>query len=215
MASTQKSDYAKANNQPPDLVVFQGTTYFAGYYPGFSIAGAVNGGDALSTLVLRAHTKNRAGTVKLNSNDPRDVPDINFHYFNEGTDTAGLDLDAVEQALLYIRNNLNMQPKFRSNYYVQEIGPMAKYSDSQLRQGIMDEAWGHHACCSNPMGLTSDDNAVVDSKFRVIGVKNLRVVDCSIFPNIPGYFVMVPIYMISEKATDDILRTAGATPYVP
>jgi len=37
----------------------------------------------------KAHTINRAGTVKLRSADPRDPPDINFHYFHEGTDIAG------------------------------------------------------------------------------------------------------------------------------
>jgi choline dehydrogenase len=55
------------------------------------------------------------------------------------------------------------------------------------------------------MGPKSDPMAVVDSNFRVRGVKNLRVVDASVFPRIPGYFVMLPIFMISEKASDAIL----------
>jgi choline dehydrogenase-like flavoprotein len=40
-------------------------------------------------------------------------------------------------------------------------------------------------------------------------VSNLRVVDASIFPRIPGFFIVVPIYMISEKATDEILAAIG------
>jgi choline dehydrogenase len=47
--------------------------------------------------------------------------------------------------------------------------------------------------------------AVLDSKFRVQGVKNLRVVDASVFPKIPGMFIVTAIYMISEKASDVIL----------
>jgi len=47
--------------------------------------------------------------------------------------------------------------------------------------------------------------AVLDSKFRVRGTRGLRVVDASVFPRIPGYFVVVPIYMVSEKAADVIL----------
>jgi choline dehydrogenase-like flavoprotein len=31
------------------------------------------------------------------------------------------------------------------------------------------------------------------------------IVDASVFPRIPGFFVAAPIYMISEKASDVIL----------
>ena len=37
-------------------------------------------------------------------------------------------------------------------------------------------------------------------------VKNLRVVDASVFPKIQGFFIVSSIYMISEKASDVILR---------
>jgi choline dehydrogenase len=39
----------------------------------------------------------------------------------------------------------------------------------------------------------------------VRGVKRLRVVDASVFPTIPGFFVIMPIYVIAEKAADVIL----------
>ncbi len=73
---------------------------------------------------------------------------------------------------------------------------------------IKNEAWGHHASCSNPMGKSTDPMAVVDSNFMVIGARNLRVVDASVFPRIPGYFPMIPIMMMSEKASDVILSEA-------
>jgi choline dehydrogenase len=47
--------------------------------------------------------------------------------------------------------------------------------------------------------------AVLDSKFRVRGATGLRVVDASVFPRIPGYYIQTPIYMISEKAADVII----------
>jgi choline dehydrogenase-like flavoprotein len=46
---------------------------------------------------------------------------------------------------------------------------------------------------------------VVDSNFRVYGTKGLRVVDASVFPRIPGFFIVSSIYMIGEKAADAIL----------
>jgi choline dehydrogenase len=54
--------------------------------------------------------------------------------------------------------------------------------------------------------------AVVDSRFRVIGTRGLRVVDASVFPRIPGFFIVTPIYMIAEKASDDIIADARRTP---
>ena len=43
--------------------------------------------------------------------------------------------------------------------------------------------------------------AVLDSDFRVRGTEGLRVVDASVFPHIPGFFIVAPIYMIGEKAS--------------
>jgi choline dehydrogenase len=60
------------------------------------------------------------------------------------------------------------------------------------------------------MGPRSDPMAVVDGEFRVHGTKGLRVVDASVFPRIPGLFIVVPIYMIAEKASDVILRDSSS-----
>ena len=65
--------------------------------------------------------------------------------------------------------------------------------------------------CSAKIGADSDPTAVLDSKFRVRGTSNLRVVDASVFPKIPGTFIVLPIYMVSEKATDTIIGELGET----
>jgi choline dehydrogenase len=36
------------------------------------------------------------------------------------------------------------------------------------------------------------------------------VVDASVFPRIPGFFIVTAVYMISEKASDVILADATA-----
>jgi choline dehydrogenase len=76
--------------------------------------------------------------------------------------------------------------------------------DAAIRDFIVREAWGHHASCSCPIGADGDPMAVLDSEFRVRGVQNLRVVDASVFPRIPGLFLVTNVYMISEKASDVI-----------
>jgi choline dehydrogenase-like flavoprotein len=98
-----------------------------------------------------------------------------------------------------------------------EIQPGAgKPSGSdKLTQWIIEEAWGHHACGTCRIGSDpwrakvtelKDKEAVLDSSFRVHGVRGLRVVDASVFPTIPGYFISVPTFLISEKAAETILH---------
>ena len=81
-------------------------------------------------------------------------------------------------------------------------------SDEGINKFVQDRAWGHHASCTCKIGGDDDPDAVLDSEFRVRGVKGLRVVDASVFPKIPGFFVVMPIYMIAEKAADAILKDA-------
>ncbi len=49
---------------------------------------------------------------------------------------------------------------------------------------------------------------MLDSAFRVYGTQGLRVVDASVFPRIPGFFIVSSVYMIGEKAADAILADA-------
>ena len=50
-------------------------------------------------------------------------------------------------------------------------------------------------------------NGVLTSDFRVHGTEGLRVVDASVFPRIPGFFIASAVYMIGEKAADVILAS--------
>ena len=80
-------------------------------------------------------------------------------------------------------------------------------SDEQLADYVRDNAWGHHASCSCAIGAR-EANGVLDSRLRVHGTERLRVVDASVFPRIPGFFIASAIYMVAEKAADMILSDA-------
>jgi choline dehydrogenase len=194
----------------PDLFIFAVPGFFKGYYKGYSQDRAnpnlPNKHNILTWLVMKAHTKNRAGTVTLRSADPRDVPEINFHYFYEGTDRGDSeDLDALVEGFEFVRK-INRIAMHRG-VVKREIWPSQESNvenDAGIREFITREAWGHHASCSCPIGADGDPMAVLDSRFRVRGVRNLRVVDASVFPRIPGTFIVTNVYMISEKASDVI-----------
>lgn len=190
----------------PDVIMFFAAGPFHGYYPGFSVD-VTTVTDQFTWTILKAHTQNRAGTVKLRSTDPRDTPDITFHYFSEGSDKTGEDLESVVNAIELARR----MNKRIGDLSQGELFPGPDYqSRDDIARFVANEAWGHHASCSNKMGPRQDPMAVVDSQFRVHGTKNLRIVDASVFPYIPGYFILTPIYMISEKASDLILASAKA-----
>jgi choline dehydrogenase len=139
------------------------------------------------------------------------MPKINFNYFDTGTTTDGADtrdLDAVVKGLQIARKiAADLSLVFSANFT--EVFPgTAVATEDQMRDYVKDNAWGHHASCTCPIGVDNDPMAVLDSNFNVRGVDALRVVDASVFPRIPGIFIAVPVYMISEKAADVILATA-------
>ena len=188
----------------PDLFCFALVGLFGGYFPGYS-SPTVTRPNYLTWAILKAHTQNRAGEVVLRSADPRDTPLINFHYFEEGSDAAGEDLDSVVAGIRFVRR-LTAQLKTEGLIAEEEEPGDARQSDEELKDYVRTRAWGHHASCSCPIG-PREDGGVLGSDFRVHGTEGLRVVDASVFPRIPGFFIASAVYMVAEKAADVILSS--------
>ncbi|MCJ1442291.1 MAG: hypothetical protein MMC23_002784 [Stictis urceolatum] len=211
LAATMSVRSKFASTSDIDLYIFGGPIDFIGYFPQWGDY-AVKDHSHFSWYTLKAHTRNRAGTVQLKSADPLDTPLINFNYFDTGT-TAGaadqLDLNAMVQAIKMSREALSEYNKYGilgGDSFVEENPGPDITTDEDIGQYIKDRAWGHHASCTCAIGADNDPMAVLNSKFQVRGVQNLRVVDASVFPRIPGIFIQAPIVMVSEKAADVILN---------
>jgi len=184
----------------PDLFCMSLLARFAGYYPSYSreFAEKLN---YLTWVVLKAHTRNRSGEVTLRSSDPRDAPAVNFNYFGEGGDE---DLTAVVDGIRFVRT-LSARLKKQDLIEEEELPGERLQTDEELKEFVRSNAWGHHASCTCAIGPL-EKNGVLDSGFRVHKTRNLRVVDASVFPRIPGFFIAGAIYMIGEKAAETILR---------
>jgi choline dehydrogenase-like flavoprotein len=214
-----KRSGAEEGRPEPDLFIFGTPAAFRGYYWGWSKDllhkeqhGNADQRNLWSWVILKAYTSNTAGSVRLRSNSPFETPAICFASFAEGSPGWEQDLAAVADAVKFVRQ-INLHPK---TPFKDEVQPGKDKPDESeaLNDWIKNEAWGHHACGTCRLGSDPwranvhdllDRNAVLDSKFKVHGVRGLRVVDASVFPTIPGYFLVTPIFMISEKAADTIL----------
>jgi choline dehydrogenase-like flavoprotein len=163
----------------------------------------------LTWAVLKAHTRNNAGRVTLTSDNPLDTPHISFRYFEEGSDAEGEDLESVVDGIEAVRR---LTADLGSLVAEEELPGKQCQTRDQLRDYVRSQAWGHHASCTCKIGKPDDPLAVLDSDFRVYGTEGLRVVDASVFPYIPGFFIVSAVYMISEKATDAILADARRPP---
>jgi choline dehydrogenase len=180
----------------PDMVHFNFPLNFTGYHPG-TPAQAADSHRTFTFLNLKAHGFNRAGVLRLESNDPRDTPYINFRYFEQGADK---DIPAIIKGIKDIRKTM---AKTRLRY--KEVRPGSQVtSDAALEDYIRKTSWGHHATGTMKIGRDNDPNAVLDGNFKVRGVENLRVIDLSVMPNLPGYFPVMFLYLLGMKGADVI-----------
>jgi choline dehydrogenase len=210
----------------PDLFIVALPARFTGYYVGYSATAELDPslpGDppqyrrSLAWIVLKARTRQHAGTVRLQSAHPFRRPEINFRSFPlapdeslEPAEGAGpearfppsndQDLEALHEGVGFVRAILDCGVRGGTirEYHLPGFEPF----HGNVRKWIKHVAWGHHACGTCRIGADDDPQAVLDSRFRVRGVRGLRVVDASVFPQIPGFFIVANIYMIAEKAAD-------------
>ncbi|HEV8242236.1 MAG TPA: GMC oxidoreductase [Thermoanaerobaculia bacterium] len=229
---------ARSGQQPPDrpeadLFVFGVPAAFRGYYWDWSrqllYPEQVPPGEPIDQrniwtwVILKAYTHN-GGTVKLRSKSPFAQMEIDTDSFARDpetglyTDGARKDLAAVEAAVAMVRD-INASISLMDR----EVQPGPGLTTSaQIKDWIHHSAWGHHANGTCRMGSDPwrpypatelrDKGAVLDSRFRVHGVERLRIVDASIFPEIPGYFIVTPIFMAAEKAAETLIADSATYP---
>ena len=152
------------------------------------------------------------GRVWLRSADPTAPPRIITNSLSEPDDLRSL-VDGMELA-----REIAAQGPMRE-IVVSELKPGLHQRDrsdleADLRRRLMLIYHPVGTCRMSDAG----DDAVVDSHLRVHGVENLRVVDASVMPVIPGGNTNAPTIMIGERAADLIrgrARVESSAPRAP
>jgi choline dehydrogenase len=144
------------------------------------------------------------GHVKLRDANPLTPPIIQFNYMSTEQDRKEM------RAAIRLTREIFSQAAF-DRFRGDELSPgKAVQSDAEIDAHIRANAeTAYHPSCSCRMG--SDDMAVTDGAARVHGVKNLRVVDASIMPDVVSGNLNVPTIMMAEKLAD-VIRGRQALP---
>ena len=101
----------------------------------------------------------------LRSGDPLDTPRINFRYFDEGSDDGGEDLDSVVAGIKFVRQVSHQLEQYKL-LAEEEVPGASVQSDAELKEFVRNNAWGHHASCTCPIG-PRDQGGVLTSDFKV------------------------------------------------
>ena len=117
------------------------------------------------------------------------------HIFNKEHKQA---LKLVRKIMLETETFKKYEPEeYRPGVHITEDEELVK-AGSEFTQTIF------HPVGTCKMG--KDDNAVVNDKLYMHGLKNLRVIDASIMPNITSGNTNAPTIMIAEKGAEFILN---------
>ncbi|MGJ7511194.1 GMC family oxidoreductase [Variovorax sp. GT1P44] len=98
--------------------------------------------------------------------------------------------------------------KFLFEKLISDAPPVADllHDPELLRTYVRKSSAGvWHVSCTCRMGSANDPGAVTDHEGRVHGIQQLRVVDASIFPVIPGANTNAPTIMVAEKIAAGML----------
>lgn len=185
---------------PSEITFYKMLGYTDEFYN--AVFKSTEGAHCWTALAVVLHPKSR-GRVMLKSANPHESPLIYHDLFQNPED--------LEKQVVAIKHMVELGrtsefQKFGSKLHDIPV-PGCRHlqfgSDDYWRCASRHTSVGlWHHCGTCKMGPYWDPDAVVDSRLRVYGVRNLRVMDASIIPVIPAAHTNVPSMMIGEKGVD-------------
>ena len=152
----------------------------------------------MSVCNLRPESR---GEVSINSSNPEDLPTIIPNYLSTESDRK-VAIESIKVARKIAQAN-----SIKEHILDEFVHGNSLSSDDEL----LEVARNHSQSIYHPVGtckMGHDKESVVDDQLRVHGIKNLRVVDASIMPELVSGNTNAPTMMIAEKAAEMILNNS-------
>ncbi|KAF1813682.1 alcohol oxidase [Eremomyces bilateralis CBS 781.70] len=137
------------------------------------------------------------GSITINSSKMEDPPLIDLGYLTHPADAEVAVAAFKRTRQAWAGTDITLGDEYLPGPAMDTDASILEY----IRETLVP-VWHPSGTCK--MGASSDPEAVVDSNGRVHGVKNLRVVDASIFPVLPPGHPQSACYMVAEKIAQDI-----------
>ena len=150
--------------------------------------------NAITISVCNLNPESRGYVLPTKS--PFENPKLVMNYLSTGRDEQ-IAIESIKRARQIA------SAKAFSPYFLSFHVPSERSLDDAaiLREARSIATTIFHASGTCKMGNASQDPmAVVDSRLRLIGCRNVRVADCSVMPNIVSGNTNAPVMMIAEKA---------------
>jgi 5-(hydroxymethyl)furfural/furfural oxidase len=148
------------------------------------------------------------GVLRLTSRSPEIDPELRFRMMSDERDLLRmrdglrrLQELARQPAIAAIADRISFGNPLLITQGVAEVPPEGAALDQWMLANCFDSQHGAGTC---RMGPASNPRSVVDPECRVIGMEGLRVIDCSVMPEIVRANTHLSTVMIAEKMADRI-----------
>jgi len=142
------------------------------------------------------------GTVRLQSDNPADMPLIDPNYLSDP-----YDREMSIRGLKLVQDIL-AQDALKPFILAERLPGIHVKTDEDYFNFICEHSkTSHH--CAGTCRMGSDEAAVLDPRLRFKGIEGLRVADASVMPTVISSNTNAASIMIGEKAADMIKQDQG------
>jgi choline dehydrogenase-like flavoprotein len=159
--------------------------------------------DQHFTALVIGHMVQSHGSVKLASSNPVEGPLCDPKLLSHPFDRRNL-IEAT-RSMVTIMNSEHLQKNVAAPLTMPK-----SLSDEDILEYARERlvtAW--HMSCTAKMGVEGDEMGVVDTRFRVRGIKGLRIADMSITPFIPNCHAQAIAYQVGAMCKERLIQEYG------